>query len=211
MTQAIISGSNVAYLLPDGATVDLTTGVVSIGGDPAWTAGDIQNGSLPDPQLKSGIALFDADAPVGALMWNGTAIVAGPGYGAALVNAKTAVSTAVSAQFNNVLAAGYPTGGYHIAIDDGSRANLAGMGATALGVLSGVPGVVWPASYQNWFSIEGVALPIPTAADGLALANGAGGYYSLSVVNEATLLGETAACASFTELSAIDPTTGWPT
>lgn len=123
--------------------------------------------------------------------------------------AQAAVAAEIEAQFNAVITTGYPTGGYHVAIDDGARANFAGMAVTAFGVLGGTLGLTWPVSYQNWFSIEGASIPLPTPADGIALANAAGGYYSQAVVNEAALLTAVAEATTSAELEAINPVSGW--
>ena len=123
---------------------------------------------------------------------------------------KGAAIVAVQTKFAQIIAAGFSTGGVHVAIDGESRANLSGMAATALAVSAKIPGITWPASYQSWWSIEGTPIPIPAPADGLAFAAAAGIYYSQAVVHEATLVGEIEAAADAATLGAIDIDAGWP-
>lgn len=127
-----------------------------------------------------------------------------------LAPARAAASASVSAQFTQLIAAGYPTGGLHVAIDDGSFARLLNMALTAMGAMGEPPGG-WPTNYQTWFTIEGPAIPLPTPADGIALAHAAGLYHSQAVVNEAALLAQIAAADDLPTLQAIDPNSGWPT
>ncbi|MBS1168037.1 MAG: hypothetical protein H6R00_4062 [Proteobacteria bacterium] len=100
-------------------------------------------------------------------------------------------------------------GGLHVALDDGSRADLTAMAATATAAASGA--VSWPDSYaRGWIAIENVRIPLATPAAGLALAASAGDYYAAIVqhrrdLKDAALVAEDAAT-----LDAIDVSAGWP-
>lgn len=107
----------------------------------------------------------------------------------------------VKAEFNRRIREGFATGGLHVHIDDGSRANLSGMALTGTAVLLGLPGISWPADYaRGWVTIEGDRLPLPAPGDGIALAFAAGAYYAALVQHQADLEGDPDA----------EPTEGWP-
>lgn len=107
-----------------------------------------------------------------------------------------------------LLAAGAPVGGgLHVALDDGSRADLTAMAATA--AASGT--VSWPGSYsRGWISIENVRIPIATPAAGLALAATVGDWYARLVQHRRDLKDEVLAAQDLAALDAIDINAGWP-
>lgn len=124
-----------------------------------------------------------------------------------LVAAKIA---AINAKADALLSAGCPVGGgLHVAVDDGSRADMGAMATTALAALSSA--VPWPASYQTgWIAIENVRVPLPTPGDGLALAAGVGDYYAQVRQNGRNMKDAAAAAEDLTALDAIDIEQGWP-
>lgn len=117
----------------------------------------------------------------------------------------------ISATADALLSAGAPVeGGLHVALDDGSRADLTAMAATATAASAGT--VAWPESYsRGWITIENVRIPLATPAAGLTLAASVGDWYAAIVqhrrdLKDAALLAEDAAA-----LDAIDIEHGWPT
>lgn len=97
----------------------------------------------------------------------------------------------------------------HIALDDGSRADLTAMAATATAAAAGV--VTWPESYaRGWITIENVRIPLPAPTDGLVLAAAAGDYYAGVVQNRRDLKDAALAAATKTDLDALDVGAGWP-
>lgn len=127
---------------------------------------------------------------------------------AELQNAKI---SEINAKAETLLSAGapYALGGttYHVALDDGSRADLTAMAATA----TAASAVTWPESYsRGWIAIENVRIPLATPADGLALAASVGNYYAAIVQHRRDLKDTALAAADETALAAIDETAGWP-
>lgn len=97
----------------------------------------------------------------------------------------------------------------HIALDDGSRADLTGMATTAMAAIAGT--VPWPGSYQQgWITIENVRIPLGAPADGIALAATAGDYYACIIQRARDLKDAIAGAADEDALSAIDTEAGWP-
>ena len=117
---------------------------------------------------------------------------------------------AISASADALLAAGAPVdGGLHIALDDGSRADLTAMAATATASSAGA--VTWPESYsRGWISVENVRIPLATPADGLTLAASVGNWYAAIVQHRRDLKDAALAAEDADKLDAIDVTTGWP-
>lgn len=117
---------------------------------------------------------------------------------------------AISAAANALLAAGAPvTDGLHVALDDGSRADLTAMAATATAASTGA--IPWPDSYaRGWISVENVRIPLATAAAGLMLAASAGNYYAALVQNRRDLKDAALAAENAAALEAIDVSAGWP-
>lgn len=101
------------------------------------------------------------------------------------------------------LALGAPVSALHVALDDGSRADMTAMGTTALAALGG--SVPWPASYaQGWIAIENERIPLPMPADGLALAAQVGAFYATLVQRGRDLKDAIIAAADPAALGAID-------
>ncbi len=99
--------------------------------------------------------------------------------------------------------------GLHIALDDGSRADLTAMAATATAASAGA--VAWPESYaRGWITIENVRIPLPTPAAGLSLAASVGNYYAALVQHRRDLKDSALAAEDAATLEAIDIAGGWP-
>ena len=109
-----------------------------------------------------------------------------------------------------LLATGAPIdGGLHIALDDGSRADLTAMAATATAASAGA--VTWPESYsRGWIAVENVRIPLATPADGLALVASVGDWYAAVVQHRRDLKDAALAAGDAAALDAIDPSAGWP-
>lgn len=124
-----------------------------------------------------------------------------------LVAAKVA---AINAKVDALLSVGCPVGGgLHVAVDDGSRADMGAMATTALAAMSSA--VPWPASYQTgWIAIENVRVPLPTPGDGLGLAAGVGDYYAKVRQRGRDLKDAALAAEDPSDLDAVDIETGWP-
>lgn len=121
----------------------------------------------------------------------------------------TLVAIAVVA--DTLLSAGAPAGsGLHVALDDGSRADLTAMAATATAAASG--SVPWPESYaRGWITIENVRIPLVTPSAGLALAASVGNYYAALIQHRRDLKDAALAAEDEAALDAIDIAAGWPT
>ena len=123
---------------------------------------------------------------------------------------RTAKIAAIVAAADALLTTGAPVdGGLHIALDDGSRADLTAMAATATAAASGA--VSWPDSYsRGWITIENVRIPLATPAAGLTLAASVGDWYAAIVQHRRDLKDAALAAEDAAALDAIDVTTGWP-
>ncbi|PIO96303.1 DUF4376 domain-containing protein [Pleomorphomonas carboxyditropha] len=121
--------------------------------------------------------------------------------------AKIAVITAAA---DALLSAGAPVdSGLHVALDDGSRADLTAMAATATAASAGA--VVWLDSYaRGWIAIENVRIPLATPAAGLALAAAVGDYYAAIVQRRRDLKDMALSAEDAAALDAVDITAGWP-
>lgn len=109
-----------------------------------------------------------------------------------------------------LLSAGAPVdNGLHIALDDGSRADLTAMAATATAASTGA--VSWPESYsRGWITLENIRIPLATSEAGLALAASAGNYYAALVQHRRDLKDAVLAATDEAALSTIDIEAGWP-
>ncbi|PKR87411.1 hypothetical protein CXZ10_20420 [Pleomorphomonas diazotrophica] len=109
-----------------------------------------------------------------------------------------------------LLAAGAPVdGGLHVALDDGSRADLTAMAATATAASAG--SVSWPESYsRGWIAIENTRIPLPAPVDGLALAVAVGNYYASIIQHRRDLKDAALAAEDEAALATIDIVAGWP-
>jgi hypothetical protein len=116
----------------------------------------------------------------------------------------------IAATAGGLLSLGAPVSdGLHVALDDGSRADLTAMAATATAAASGA--LAWPASYsRGWIAIENTRIPLATPADGLALAASAGDYYAAIVQHRRDLKDVALASEDEATLDAIDVSAGWP-
>lgn len=123
---------------------------------------------------------------------------------------RAAKLAAISATADALLATGVPIdGGLHIALDDGSRADLTAMAATATAASAGA--VTWPESYsRGWISVENVRIPLATPVAGLTLAASVGNWYAAIVQHRRDLKDAALAAEDAAALDAIDETAGWP-
>lgn len=127
-----------------------------------------------------------------------------------LEDLRAAKMASITATSTALLFAGAPTAsGLHIALDDGSRADLTAMAATATAASAGA--ISWPESYaRGWITIENIRLPLTTPAAGLALAASVGDYYAAIVQHRRDLKDATLAAVDEVALEAIDAMVGWP-
>ncbi|MBS1183769.1 MAG: hypothetical protein H6Q99_3649 [Proteobacteria bacterium] len=109
-----------------------------------------------------------------------------------------------------LLARGAPVdSGLHIALDDGSRADLTAMAAMATAATSSA--VAWPDSYaRGWIARENLRVPLPTPAAGLALAASVGAYYAAIIQRRRDLKDAALSAEDAVALDAIDVSAGWP-
>ena len=123
---------------------------------------------------------------------------------------RTAKLAAISATADALLSAGaLVDGGLHVALDDGSRADLTAMAATATAASAGA--VTWPESYsRGWITIENVRIPLATPAAGLTLAASVGDWYAAVVQHRRDLKDAALAAGDSAALDAIDHFAGWP-
>lgn len=128
--------------------------------------------------------------------------------------ARVAKVEAINARRDLALSVGAPYGAARIAVHDGARADLSGMAAYATTVLitAATPApIAWPGSYAlGWIATDNSRVPLPTAADGLALAAAVGAWYGAVVQHARTLKDEALAAADLASIEAIDETAGWP-
>lgn len=123
---------------------------------------------------------------------------------------RSAKIAAINMAADALLGAGAPVdGGLHVALDDGSRADLTAMAATATAALAGA--ISWPEGYaRGWITIENVPIPLATAAVGLTLAATVGDWYAAIIQHRRDLKDAALAAADKAALDAIDETAGWP-
>ena len=116
----------------------------------------------------------------------------------------------IARKAGELLTAGVPvSGSLHIALDDGSRADLTAMAATATAAASG--DIAWPENYsRGWIAIENVRIPLATPSAGLALAASVGNYYAALIQHRRDLKDAALAAEDEAALNAIDIAAGWP-
>jgi len=126
-----------------------------------------------------------------------------------LDGARAAKLKAIEAQIRAQLAAGVPFGGLHIALDDGSRADMTAMGTTAIAAAAG--SIPWPEDYaRGWIAMENVRIALSTPADGLGLAATVGAHYAALRQHGRDLKDLAGAAETVGDLDEIDVTAGWP-
>lgn len=127
-----------------------------------------------------------------------------------LAEMRSAKLAAISAAADALLVAGASVeGGLHIALDDGSRADLTAMAATATAASAGA--TAWPESYsRGWITTENIRIPLATPAQGLALAASVGTYYAAIVQHRRDLKDAALAAEDEAALATIDVAAGWP-
>lgn len=126
-----------------------------------------------------------------------------------LIDLRAAKIAAISATSAVLLIVGAPAeSGLHVALDDGSRADLTAMAAMATAAASGT--LAWPDSYaRGWITVENVRIPLATPAAGLALAASVGNYYAALIQHRRDLKDAALAAEDEAALEAIDITAGW--
>lgn len=124
-----------------------------------------------------------------------------------LDEARAAKLAAISNAADALFAAGAPYDGLHIAVLDGSRADLTAMAATASAALAG--SVAWPESYAlGWITVENGRITLATPAAGLALAAAVGDWYAQIVQHRRDLKDAVLAAEDIPSVEAIDITYG---
>lgn len=104
------------------------------------------------------------------------------------------VSALIDSERDRRLSLGVEHQGKRFSLSDQVRADLGGMATTAALVLAGA--LPWPDSYAlGWISEDNTRLPLPTPADGIALAAAVALSYSAIVqrardIKDAVLAGE---------------------
>lgn len=174
------SGSPIAITMDDGAT---------------W----FEDASLPaDTEMRRALAAWLAA---------GNAI--GP-YTTSIEDLRKEKIAAIETKAAALLYGGAPVpGDLHVALDDGSRADLTAMAATATAASAGA--VSWPDSYaRGWITIENVRISLATPTAGLTLAASAGNYYAAIVQHRRDLKDAALAAETDAALDAIDINAGWP-
>jgi len=198
-----------AYLIPAGcvedAPPDVVDGHVAIWSGDAWSmAADHRGETWYLDGTATTIAFIGDPAAQGYV-----ATAPDP----TLDDLRAAKLLAIVAKANDLLSAGAPvSGGLHVALDDGSRADLTALASTATAVLISSGTVTWPDSYsRGWITIENVRVPLATAADGLTFAASVGNYYSAIMQHRRDLKDAALASSDEAALDAIDISAGWPT
>lgn len=127
-----------------------------------------------------------------------------------LEDIRSAKIAAITEAADALLKVGAPVdGGLHVSLDDGSRADLTAMAATATAASAG--SVPWPESYsRGWITIENTRIALATPAAGLVLAAAAGDYYAAIVQHRRDLKDAALAAKDAPAVDAIDVTAGWP-
>ena len=165
---------------------------------PTWTPDPSQTYSTLGFMAEDGTQRFYTEAEAATLFPAPT-----------LAQVQAAKVAAVQAQFATLLAAGLSYQGQHVAIDDGSRANLTACAVEA--VLCAQGASTWPANYaKGWITLEGGRIALPAYTDGLALAQAAGNYYAALAQHGQDLENAVTAATTLAAAQAVDPTAGWP-
>ncbi|WP_336801813.1 DUF4376 domain-containing protein [Kaistia sp. MMO-174] len=116
---------------------------------------------------------------------------------------------AIVAQTEARLAAGAPVGGLHVALDADARADMGAVATTAIAAREGA--VPWPEGYARGFiTIENVRIPMPTPAEGLAVAAVVGDHYAALRQHSRDLKDLVEAAETIADVDAIDEKAGWP-
>lgn len=126
---------------------------------------------------------------------------------AQLTAARVAKVREIDAARDRRLGLGALHGGKRFSTSDASRTDLGGMATTAgLVMMGALP--AWPESYaQGWIAIDNTRLPLPTPADGIALAAAVALSYSATIQHARDLKDAALAAA---DPAAVDELAGWP-
>lgn len=173
----------------------------------------IEDGVVVQKQPNEGQGFIEGpDSVVCGFLFDGETFSAPPTL-PPLDARKSTMAATVNAHVATLLATGAPVivgeDVLHIALDDGSRADLTAMATTAIGAASGA--LPWPESYQQgWITIENIRIPLPAPSDGLALAAGVGDRYARIRQRGRDLKDAIEAAEDNAALDAIDIESGWP-
>lgn len=161
----------------------------------------------PRPQIS---AVEASDEVFAGWIFDGTDWTAPPQPEPSLEDLRATKLAAIYSTADALLATGASvTDRLHIALDDGSRADLTAMAATATAASAGA--VTWPESYsRGWITIENVRIPLATPAAGLTLAASVGDWYAAIVQHRRDLKDAALAAEDAAALEAIDHSAGWP-
>ena len=126
---------------------------------------------------------------------------------------KASLTATVNVHVATLLAAGAPVAAgettLHIALDDGSRADLTAMVSTAGFALQSL--IPLPESYQQgWITMENIRIPLAEPTDGILMAAGVGERYAQIRQQGRTLKDAIEAAEDAAALDAIDIESGWP-
>lgn len=169
--------------------------------DPAWTWVECPEGTVGNATYDGGV-------------WTNPPAVPPIEPPTPIDAARAERLAAVQATVAALLAAGAPVdhGGQilHVALDDGSRADMTAMAATALAAKA--EALPWPASYAlGWITAENIRIPLATPDDGLLLAGLVGDRYARIRQTGRTLKDAIIAAEDLSTIAAIDIESGWPT
>lgn len=131
-------------------------------------------------------------------------------YAASFSDQKAAKIMAINQLLLAKLAEGYVlSNGQHISITGDVERRMTSMGTTAGFAILGI--TVWPEEYQRgWITEENIRFPLPTPADGVALATAVGAYTAALIQYARDLKDTVVASGNAETLDAVDITIGWP-
>ncbi|WP_326878894.1 DUF4376 domain-containing protein [Aliidongia sp.] len=115
---------------------------------------------------------------------------------------------ATEAQYDGVIAAGFAYQGKLFQIDDGSRQDMAAIGAMALGSIRDPDGSPWSAGFY-WIAADNSEVPM-SAAEAYAFTFAAGAYVSSCILYCRALKNHILAAGTADAVAAVDVAAGWP-
>jgi len=119
---------------------------------------------------------------------------------------RQAVVDAINAHRDSLVALGAPFSGKRVEMDERGKTDLTGMTIAAL--LASMEMAEWSEDYQlGWIAMDNERIPLPTAADGMALGLSCASWYG-SLMQFARDLKDTVLASDDPE--AVDIATGWP-
>ncbi len=165
---------------------------------------------------EQGIGLHEAVAAAGFLLRqiNGAWFASDPSVQQIINNynpvpaAQATAVAAVNARYDAIIAAGFAYQGKSYQIDPASQANMAAVGAMALGSVGNPTSAPWPAGFV-WIAADNSQVTM-TAQQAYAFTYAAGLYVSAAILNLRALKNQILAAASVAAVEAVDLTQGWP-